>query len=408
MSRRFHVLEIAFLSNCAYVHSPIHPGRHMNASMTRREGQFFGYGNGCPQVPVQHQRPINLSDAVPDNRWQTKWSSMALSFTVAPLSFALPSPLMIRGTVVPRASSPELAKEFRRLVQDKYYENNRREQLSWAGFNRCLRIVVVVHVRYGDLAWMQGPSSFGRWTPDSYYMQVMPKVMASIAAAAGGRAIDVHVASEGRAAWAKISRRWEQTLRRAGASTVAFHIDSDLLSALHHMIEADALIMASSDFSRTAAFYSRGIVFDLGRAPRGATTDYGGNCTTETTECTYGRGRNHGLPRVSNRDQGLDTYELPEPPHCTCRTTANLTQTQKEWLRSAQYTHRVANFHCDLYCPNRDDVGSAARNLTGWSLRRSVNRVFFNRSPRRLKDCMTAANLGIGSSRAGTPSRAGT
>ena len=32
----------------------------------------------------------------------------------------------------------------------------------------------------------------------------------------------------------------------------------------------------------------------IGQAPTGATTDYGGNCTTETTECTRGRAGDHG------------------------------------------------------------------------------------------------------------------
>ena len=32
----------------------------------------------------------------------------------------------------------------------------------------------------------------------------------------------------------------------------------------------------------------------IGQAPRGATTDYGGNCTTETTECTRGHAGDHG------------------------------------------------------------------------------------------------------------------
>ena len=32
----------------------------------------------------------------------------------------------------------------------------------------------------------------------------------------------------------------------------------------------------------------------IGQAPRGATTDYGGNCMTETTECTRGHAGDHG------------------------------------------------------------------------------------------------------------------
>ena len=334
-SRRMRVLEVAFRSNCSYVHSPLATSPHMSKSEVEREEKYFGFGKGCPHAPVWHQQPINISNNVPDHSWPPWRASLAdFSGTL----HLLGGPVKVRGQVDARPVSRALAIEFRRLVRSKINPAALATSEVWAGYKSCGRIAVAMHVRYGDLATSGGPVAFGRWVPNGYYMEVAPKIVAAVAAVANGRAIDAHVASQGQEAWRKYMPRWQQVLRRAGASTVAFHIDGDPLATMHNMIEADVLVMGWSSFSATAAFYSRGIIFTSPMATR------------------------HPLLL-----EGSDTYMLPEAPSCTCQHRQTLTADQQRWLKGAVYMHETAH-GCTLYCPDLDDVGTMARNLVGWNI----------------------------------------
>jgi len=132
-------------------------------------------------------------------------------------------------------------------------------------------VQIAVHVRRGDLSLPDrltargraqpdrlNPFSEGRWLPDEYYLRELPRVVA--AAAKTGSRVEVHIMSEGLAAWAPLQPRYEAALMAAGAAAVHFHLESkQLYETLSHLIEADVLMLAPSSFSLVASAYSLGV-----------------------------------------------------------------------------------------------------------------------------------------------------
>jgi hypothetical protein len=189
----------------------------------------------------------------------------------------------------------------------------------WFESSHASTLQVVLHIRRGDLARHRLESDQGRWVPDEYYEEVLPRLV-RVMAASGAASVAVHICSEYAPGWHELSRQWEALLLAAGAQTVAFHLGSpwpaswngseetnrDIMETLHHMSDADVLLTSRSGFSKAAAHYSLGLVISLSGAQPGA--------------CA-GRASSGG---ASSSSPPCLAHGLPPPPRCTASTDARL------------------------------------------------------------------------------------
>ena len=336
ISHRLTVAEMAFRSGCAYLHTPLATSKSLSQQLAKRIEHFFGFGRGCPVADAHNRsRAVVLDDMLPNASWSSHWSKELFSpHTPGALSTGVTQHVRQRGIVVAAKVSRQLAAAFQGLLRrakpaDAYVP-------TWQGFGDCARVTVVVHVRYGDIADLKGPASFGRWIPEAYYARVVPRLVTSVVAAAGGRPVDAHITSQDQRAWAKVEARWKRRLLDAGASSVTLHIDGDPLHSLGHMIHADVLVMGASSFSNIAAFYSRSVLFSWSASQNGVSAPIW---------------MERALP-------------LPQCPRCTCRrmkvnSTVLTDEKQRTYLHTSTYLYKDTNHGCALWCEKGDDMAGA-------------------------------------------------
>ena len=98
--------------------------------------------------------------------------------------------------------------------------------------------------------------------PDWYYLLQLPTVISALTRPTEGNAppsVEVHIMSEGKAAWSSIRGQYKAALNVVGASAVHFHLDTDVFHTLAHLIEADVLVLGPSSYSLLASHYSLGV-----------------------------------------------------------------------------------------------------------------------------------------------------
>ena len=197
----------------------------------------------------------------------------------------------------------------------------------------------VAHIRRGDLNRHRLESDQGRWVPDEYYEEILPRLVRALVGGSGGGGapVHVHICSEYAPGWRGLSRRWEALLLSAGAQRVRFHLGSpwpaswnsseatnrEIVESLHHMSDADVLLTSRSGFSKAAAHYSLGLVLSVSGSQPGVCTASSttSSATSSATTITYVSSSAQTPPRA---ETACLSHGLPPPPKCTASTDDRL------------------------------------------------------------------------------------
>jgi hypothetical protein len=223
--RMTSVVEYAARHNLSYcVSGWPHSGfGHASANLTR----LWYFVGGADYGPLAHRR--------------TRWTT----------------PMDLRSTSPDRDAPDEPDDSTRARLRSLYLARPKPPLLHFEGGPRTIN--VAIHVRRGDLlvgARRRGPPIW------MYASRITNDTELATCAAFVRRAIEVrrphrrtvrwHVFSEG------IARDFVP-LRRAfearGLGSIELHLDADVESAFHHLVSADALVLASSSFSWAAAYF---------------------------------------------------------------------------------------------------------------------------------------------------------
>ena len=284
LTRRIDVIKAAHESGCAYAHVPL-------AEPAMWGERYFNLG-ACGHDT------IGCSCQVAAATFGAKWRAIDPA-----------GKFLRRGPSAPRLGS--LLASLRTRLQPAptpWYDDGGADELQ-----------VAVHLRRGDLASHGLESDQGRWVPDEYYEEILPRLVRALSAAAP---VVVHICSEMATGWSpQAAARWETMLCAAGVRRVAFHLgepwpagwkstnttNADIMETFYHMIDADVLLTSVSGFSKAAAHYSAGLVLQLSGSQAAA--------------C---QGRSDG------GDAASCVHRLPLPPRCTASTEARLQKIQQE------------------------------------------------------------------------------
>lgn len=259
--RRIRALFTARARGCYYLDTPLFPGQ-LTPHEVQKAASYFGLGKGCLGVCMGHCFNQSHTELVQGGivgsglQWRGAWDTWR------------DNGLKQLGTP-PRIRPAHALQGARALLEMR--QSLGTLATPWFSSAPADTVQVAVHVRRGDLSLAdsmtpqgrQHPTklhkfSEGRWIPDDYYLRELPRVTAAIAQS--GWRVEVHLMSEGQAAWAPLKHRYEAALVAAGAAAIHFHLQSrELYETLSHLIEADVLVVAPSSFSLVASAYSLGI-----------------------------------------------------------------------------------------------------------------------------------------------------
>ncbi len=174
---------------------------------------------------------------------------------------------------------------------------------------------VAVHVRRGDLSWFTLESTASRWTPDRYYLDLLPRI-GRVLAEVTGAPVHFHVVAEAGGSpdeWAAKQLQWKAALQ---GYNLHWH-DGHLLDAVALMADADFFLPGSSGFSKLSQFYSLGVSLlpQRRRAPGDLRLQEG------------------FLP-------GMVAHVLPPPPRCTCRSMEAIWRLRNETTNASNHECR--------------------------------------------------------------------
>ena len=281
ISRRLQAMLTSVRLGCDYVHTPIRPGMIGKAIARRADADFFP---GC-HAPNNGTSP-------------SLWRHAAEHAEVT-------------GLVPPPADAQSLThtqvQTFIRLRQAAPLPTHRLARSAGA-------FSVAVHVRRGDLSWFALDSTASRWTPDRYYLDLLPRI-GRVLADVTGAPVQFHVLAEAGGSpneWAAKQLQWKAALQGHNLQWHRGHI----LDAVAIMADADFFVPGSSGFSKLSQFYSLGVSL----LPQ--------------------RRRGRGDLRLQEGFlPGMVAHVLPPPPRCTCRSMEAI------WRLRNEPTH-VSNHEC--------------------------------------------------------------
>ena len=266
IARRLHAMLTSVRLGCAYVHTPIRSGSIDRATVRRAEGDFFP---GC---------------RAPNGTSSSLWRNVAMDSQVT-------------GLIPPTADMQSLTrKQVQTFVKLRQAAPLPMHRLA----NAAGALSVAVHIRRGDLSTFYLHSAASRWTPDRYYLDVLPRV-ARVLAEVTGAPMHFHVVAEAGGSadeWADKQRQWNAALQ---GHRVHWHRGTHILDAVAIMADADFFVPCSSGFSTLAQFYSLGVSL---------MPQHGENRKRLAGDLRLRRGF---LP-------GMAAHVLPPPPRCTCRS----------------------------------------------------------------------------------------
>ena len=220
MCRRVNAWAVALVNWCQYSHSTL-VGINHNATLQHllyRDAaadaeRFFNLGNGCRMLShARGERPIPIHQATARMPHQLRYAHGLWLLALRERIGNVPTPHYSRA-------------------EDK-------------------AIVLAVHVRRGDLI-ANHFSTAGRFVPGSFYERALPMLVHAISNLTSKAPLHMHIYSDELMAlskplvfwWPAVKQeRWTKVLRRAGASSVSFHLDGDALATLGHLLEADVVL----------------------------------------------------------------------------------------------------------------------------------------------------------------------
>ena len=130
----------------------------------------------------------------------------------------------------------------------RWYHAEEKPPLRW--YNRTEHCShVALHVRLGDVSGDPNSTNYVRWTPQEAIDSCVRAALARMSRRCGRARL--HVFSE------RGHGHGEADLAYLRRYRPAFHISEDVQDTFHHMVEADALIIARSSLSQVAAYLSR-------------------------------------------------------------------------------------------------------------------------------------------------------
>lgn len=221
LTRRLQAMLEAVNFGCSYVHTPLVAGMLDHNQIQLAERDFF---SGCSNATTSA------------SGWRPEAGVEAT------------------GTI-------SQAHDDKRLEHARLQALVRLRRASPLGTGRGLlarsagTLAVAVHVRRGDLSTFGLGPAASRWTPDRYYLDVLPRVGATLANATGA-AVHFHVLTEERGEWDAAEHEWAKALR---GFPVRWHRGVHVKHTLAIMADADFFVPSSSAFSAVAQFYSLGV-----------------------------------------------------------------------------------------------------------------------------------------------------
>ena len=282
ISRRLQAMLTSVRLGCDYVHTPIRPGMIDNATARRAEADFFP---GC-RAPNNGTSP-------------SLWRYAAEHVQVTGL---VPSPADAQSLTQTQVQT------FLRLRQAVPLPTHRLAHATGA-------FSVAVHVRRGDLSWFTLDSAASRWTPDRYYLDLLPRI-GRVLAEVTGAPVHFHVVAEAGGSpdeWAAKQLQWKAALQ---GHNLHWHF-GHILDAVAIMANADLFVPGSSGLSRLSQFYSLGVSLlpQRRRAPGDLRLQEG------------------FLPVMV-------AHVLPPPPRCTCRSMEAIWRLRNETTNASNHECR--------------------------------------------------------------------
>lgn len=214
---------------------------------------FLGFGDGEIQF---HQ--LNLSQLKIVRIDKTEWCGLDLNYVESIIKAHPEDNVLFFFTESARILLEQLDEGNRNAVLSNLYGKywNRRQQESVKSYFNQNKLNVAMHVRRGtDVA----PSGRAPWraTADSYYHGIIENIRKALPQ----YPFDFHIYSEGPASIFESYQR---------IPDVYFHFCpwpptnyQDLFTSFHHMVTADILVTATSEFSYFCAHMSRGLTITL-------------------------------------------------------------------------------------------------------------------------------------------------